>query len=124
MKKATVVIAFLLVSMINFAQETNTLIGKWMFKEPYEIEKFEAEELKMVNEMFKNLMLEITAKEITISLFGKSEKSEYVIPKDKPNVIQLTSTTGKSVEVEIIKKEEKQIVVKIGRAGPFVLVKA
>ena len=78
----------------------------------------------MVNEMFKNLSLEITAKEISISLFGKSEKSEYTIPKDKPNVIQLTSKTGQSVEVEIIKKEEKQIVVKIGRAGPFVLVKA
>ena len=124
MKKATVVIAFLLVSMINFAQETNTLIGKWTFKEPYEVEKFEAEELKMVNEMFKNLTLDITAKEITISLFGKSEKSEYTIPKDKPNVIQLTSKTGQSVEVEILKKEEKQIVVKIGRAGPFVLVKA
>lgn len=124
MKKATVVIAFLLVSMINFAQETNTLIGKWTFKEPYEVEKFEAEELKMVNEMFKNLTLDITAKEITISLFGKSEKSEYTITKDKPNVIQLTSKTGKSVEVEIIKKDEKQIVVKIGKVGPFVLEKA
>ena len=48
MKKAVLIIGLLFISLSNFAQDKNTILGKWTFKDAHDKESMEADELKMV----------------------------------------------------------------------------
>ncbi len=123
MKKTILVIGLLFLSISNFAQDKNTIMGKWTFKDVQNKESMEADELKMVMTMFKDLGLEFKETELVLTMMGKSEPAEWSFSEDDTKIINTVSKTGKKAQLIIAKFEEKEMVITIGRAGPFVMSK-
>ncbi len=124
MKKTILVIGLLFLSLSNFAQDKNTIMGKWTFKDVQNKESMEADELKMVMTMFKDLGLEFKETELVLTMMGKSEPAEWSFSENDTKIINTVSKTGKKAQLIIAKFEEKEMVITIGRAGPFVMSKS
>lgn len=124
MKKTVLIIGLLFLSLSNFAQDKNTIIGKWTFKDAHDKESMEADELKMVMTMFKDLSLEFKETEVVLTLMGKSEPAQWSFSEADPKIIDTVSKTGKKAQLTITKFDEKEMVITIGRAGPFVMSKS
>lgn len=124
MKKAIVFLCLFFVSISNFAQDKTTILGKWNFKEAYGKESMDAEELKMVTTMFKDFGLEFKESEVVLTMMGKSEAAQWNFSEKDTKIINTVSKTGKKADLVIAKFDEKEMVITVGRAGPFVLTKA
>lgn len=124
MKKTLLIIGLLFLSLSNFAQDKTTILGKWTFKDVHEKESLEAEELKMVTTMFKDLSLEFKETELVLTLMGKSEPAQWSFSEADTKIIDTVSKTGKKAQLTISKFDEKEMVITIGRAGPFVMSKS
>ena len=124
MKKTILIIGLLFLSISNFAQDKNTIMGKWTFKDAQNKESMEADELKMVMTMFKDLSLEFKETEVVLTMMGKSEPAPWSFSESDNKIINTTSKTGKQTQMIISKFDEKEMVITIGRAGPFVMSKS
>jgi len=124
MKKTLLIIGLLFLSLSNFAQDKNTILGKWTFKDAHGKESMEADELKMVMTMFKDLSLEFKETEVVLTMMGKSEPAPWSFSENDNKIINTTSKTGKQAQMIISKFDEKEMVITIGRAGPFVMSKS
>lgn len=124
MKKAILIIGLLFLSLSNFAQDKNTILGKWTFKDVQNKESMEADELEMVMTMFKDLGLEFKETELVLTMMGKSEPAEWSFSEDDTKIINTVSKTGSKAKLIIDRFDEKEMVITIGRAGPFVMSKS
>lgn len=124
MKKTLLIIGLLFLSLSNFAQDKTTILGKWTFKDAHGKESMEADELKMVMTMFKDLSLEFKETEVVLTLMGKSEPAQWSFSETDTKIIDTVSKTGKKAQLTITKFDEKEMVITIGRAGPFVMSKS
>lgn len=124
MKKAVLFVGLLFLSLSNFAQDKASLIGKWTFKDVLEKESLEADELKMVMTMFKDLSLEFKETDVVLSMMGKSEAAPWSFDPKDTKIINTTSKTGKQSQITISKFDAKEMVITIGRVGPFVMSKS
>jgi hypothetical protein len=124
MKKTVLIIGLLFLSLSNFAQDKNTILGKWTFKDAHDKESMEADELKMVMTMFKDLSLEFKESEVVLTMMGKSEPAQWSFSETDTKIIDTVSKTGKKAQLTIAKFDEKEMVITIGRAGPFVMSKS
>ena len=124
MKKTILIIGLLFLSISNYAQDKNTIIGKWTFKDAQNKESMEADELEMVMTMFKDLGLEFKETELVLTMMGKSEPAEWSFSENDTKIINTVSKTGKKAQLIITKFDEKEMVITIGRAGPFVMSKS
>lgn len=124
MKKTVLIIGLFFLSLSNFAQDKNTILGKWTFKDAHDKESMEADELKMVMTMFKDLSLEFKATEVVLTMMGKSEPAQWSFSETDTKIIDTVSKTGKKAQMTITKFDEKEMVITIGRAGPFVMSKS
>lgn len=124
MKKTVLIIGLLFLSISNFAQDKNSIMGKWTFKDVQDKESMEADELKMVTTMFKDLGLEFKETELVLTMMGKSEPAEWSFSENDTKIINTISQKGKKAQLTISKFDEKEMVITIGRAGPFVMSKS
>lgn len=124
MKKALLIIGFLLITLTGFAQEKQALLGKWMFREVYQKENIEAEKAARLTTMFTDMMMEIKDNEALLTMIGRTESAQWSFSEKNPKIINVVSKTGKTTEMEIIKLDAKELVITFGKAGALVLVKA
>lgn len=123
MKHFIVTICFLFISLSGLAQEKKSIIGKWTYKEIYEKEKLEKENLEMTEMMFKDFSLDFKENELTLTLMGKSEPAQWSFDAADSNIINTISKTGKKAKLVIIKMDEKELIIELGKT-PFVLLKS
>lgn len=124
MKKIVLLIGLLFISFSGFSQDNNSILGKWTFKDVDQKETLEAEEIKMVSEMFKDFSLEFKEKQVVLTMMGKSEPAQWSFSEKDNKIINTVSKTGKKADLIITKFEEKEMVIKVGKAGPFVMSKS
>ncbi|MFC4816409.1 MULTISPECIES: hypothetical protein [unclassified Flavobacterium] len=123
MKNIIVTICILFFSLSSLAQEKKAIIGKWTYKEIYEKEKQEEENLAMTEMMFKGFSLDFKESEMILTLMGKSEAAQWSFDADNSNIINTVSKTGKKAKLVIIKLDESELVIELGNT-PFVLSKS
>lgn len=123
MKKTILIIGLLLLSISNFAQDKNTILGKWTYKDVYQKENLEQENLEMTMMMFKDFTLDFKEKEVILTLMGKSEPAQWSFDESDPKIINTVSKTGKKAKLVIIKFDEKEMVIELGKT-PFILSKS
>lgn len=123
MKKTILIIGLLFLSISNFAQDKNTILGKWTYKDVYQKENIEQENLEMTMMMFKDFTLDFKEKEVILTLMGKSEPAQWSFDESDPKIINTVSKTGKKAKLFIIKLDEKEMVIELGKT-PFILSKS
>ncbi len=122
--KNLVVIALFFISFSGLAQDKAAIMGKWSYKDASGKETMDAEELKMVTTMFKDLSLEFKENEVLLTMMGKTEPAQWSFSEKDPNIITVVSKTGKNSQMVITKLDEKELIISIGRAGPFIMTKS
>ncbi|MCZ8089748.1 hypothetical protein [Flavobacterium sp.] len=123
MKKTILIIGLLFLSISNFAQDKNTILGKWTYKDVYQKESQEQENLEITMMMFKDFTLDFKEKEVILTLMGKSEAAQWSFDESDPKIINTVSKTGKKAKLVIIKFDEKEMVIELGKT-PFILSKS
>lgn len=122
MKKTVLIISLLFISLSNFAQDKNTILGKWTYKDVYQKETLEQENLEVTMMMFKDFTLDFKEKEVILTLMGKSEPAQWSFDESDPKIINTISKTGKKAKLIIIKLDDKELVIEMGKT-PFILSK-
>ncbi|MES2747694.1 MAG: hypothetical protein V4648_04915 [Bacteroidota bacterium] len=122
--KNLVAVALFFISFSGFAQDKATIMGKWSYKDAFGKETMDAEDLKMVTTMFKDLSLEFKESEVLLTMMGKTEPAQWSFSEKDPNIITVVSKTGKNSQMVITKLDEKELIISIGRAGPFIMTKS
>lgn len=122
MKNIIAIICFLFISLSSLAQEKKAILGKWTYKDVYEKEKMDKQELEMTAMMFNGFSLDFKENELVLTLMGKVEPAQWSFDELDPNIINTISKTGKKVQLVILKQEEKELVIVLGKT-PFVLTR-
>jgi hypothetical protein len=73
--------------------------------------------------MFKDFTLDFKEKEVILTLMGKSEAAQWSFDESDPKIINTVSKTGKKAKLVIIKFDEKEMVIELGKT-PFILSKS
>lgn len=123
MKNTLALIGLLFIGFSGLAQDKTPLLGKWVFREVYEKENVEAEKREGLTAMFADVKLEFGEKEALLTMMGRTETAQWQFSEADPKFILVTSKTGKVTQMELIKLDEKELVITFGKAGTLVLVR-
>lgn len=124
MKIKNILFLFVLLLSIKInAQNSNLLIGKWLFKDVYHKDKIDKDGLASLNTYFINKMTFDFIEDGKFEAFAMGQKMEGTwILFDDSKKITLKTDVGESSDLIILELSENRLGLKLG-LGEFLMVK-
>lgn len=112
----------LIISLSVKSQTTDSLIGKWKFKEIYNVEKIDSASLKMLRSMFANMTMYFKAdKHYKVFMF-KTEEGDWNYDESSGKLTMIANK-GTQSQLEILKLTGNTLTASIGKDKSFILEK-
>lgn len=115
MKKFILITLFAIVSTCAFSQKTENVVGKWKFKDVYNKEKLDSNNSKMLKMLFGDLTMYFKSNGHYKAFLMKAETGTWHYDEATKKIV-LTSSTGKTNDIDIISYKAESMTIKMGKA--------